>query len=494
MGMTLSERLKQQQSLVIGCIVLFLLLLILLHYWQYQLLQQLEQEDKLHLVWSFIRLDIAMMTVTVLLLSLMAVVAVLAWHNMRVAQVRRELAELLNHSLDQALQDARAGSRSKTLFLANMSHEVRTPLSGLLGMIESLLQDTLQPQQRESLQLIHSSAQALLVTLTDILDYSRLEEGKNSDNPYPLNKHAFMLRALLGEILYPFSLRASKQGIALHWQIMGSVPELIYSDPFRLRQVLNNLLDNALKFTARGEITVTVCVREGQSVSPTLLFTVMDSGIGIAYPQQNLVFDPFTQADNAIGRHYGGTGLGLAISRALVCLLGGQIWLESEPGKGTTFYFTLPLEQEPAGGMAQKQITSADDVSAQVSYKTPLQLLLVEDNLLNQTWAQILLQQQGHYVTLAANGEEALQQLARQPFDLILMDVQMPGQDGLAVTREIRHREQQIVGHTPIIAMTAHVLQGDRERCLAAGMDGYISKPIDSEQLKQEIARVLCLF
>ncbi len=414
----------------------------------------------------------------------------------------RRRAERELYAAKTAAEDA---SRAKGEFLANMSHEIRTPLNGILGLTESVLGGELTADQRESLGMVRSSADALMAVINDILDFSKIEAGKLDLDPTP-----FAPADAVADALKLLALRARAKGLRLVADVRPGVPAVAVGDAGRLRQVLTNLVGNAVKFTAQGEVAVRVeLVADGAS-GPRLRFRVSDTGVGIPRAKQATIFDAFTQADGSTTRRYGGTGLGLTISSRLVTLMGGRIWVESEPGRGSCFTFEVALGragsaalQAPASGRAPASVVAAPaPPSAEraerpapprparhwgATASRPLRILLAEDNAVNQRVAVRLLEALGHAVAVAGHGGEALAALDRAAFDLVLMDVQMPEVDGFEATAEIRRREEGTGRRTPVVAMTAHAMKGDRERCLAAGMDDYLSKPV----ARAEMVRVL---
>ena len=389
----------------------------------------------------------------------------------------RSRAERQNREIEHLLEEAQEASRLKGEFLANMSHEIRTPMNGIIGMVNLALATPLAGDQREYVETARNSAEALLAILNDVLDFSKVEAGHLTIDPEP-----FVVRDLVSEACKMFQPKARDKAIELLFYVHTDVPSSVISDPGRIRQVLLNLVGNAIKFTHSGFVRVSVA-RDAS----LLRFTVSDTGIGIPPGKQKVVFEAFRQADGSTTRRYGGTGLGLAISMKLVSLMGGRIWLESEQGKGSQFHFTVA-----AGTMTQENEESVE--SSQDLWRITkvlarahcasraLRILLAEDNLVNQRVASRMLQARGHHVKVVENGAEALQALdGEEEFDLILMDVQMPEMDGIEATRLIRAREDVHGGHIPVVAMTAHTMKGDRERCLAAGMDAYVNKPIEPE-------------
>jgi signal transduction histidine kinase/CheY-like chemotaxis protein len=505
---------------------------------------------------------------------------------------------------------AERANAAKSEFLANMSHEIRTPMNGILGMTELTLSGPCSPEQQENLGMVKSSAESLLTILNDILDFSKMEAGKMELDPIE-----FHLRDCLDEAMKVLALRAHDKGVELACRVPPELPDTFVGDPSRLRQIIVNLVGNALKFTERGEVKLEAAVEEQSEDSVLLRCSVTDTGIGIAPEKQQAVFETFTQADGSITRKFGGTGLGLAISSQLVTLMGGRIWVESELGKGSTFHFTVRLRRwQPAGEMRPVKLDGASvlvvddnatnrrildevlrhwgmlpvmarggaealllveraaeagtrfslilmDVQmpgmdgyelarrlretwgdaptpivllsssgdqlgearrqelgvarclvkpvkqsglletieyvlgrtpppaeaagtvAPVKDRTPLRVLLAEDNLVNQRLVAKLLQRRGHTVTVAANGRLAVQALDRDRYDVVLMDVQMPEMGGFEATAIIREKERRAGGHIPIVALTANAMKGDSERCLGAGMDAYIAKPIRSGEL-----------
>jgi PAS domain S-box-containing protein len=389
--------------------------------------------------------------------------------------------------LKAAKEAAEAASRAKSEFLANMSHELRTPMNGIIGMTTLALAAQSDSERKEHLDIVNYSANSLLTIIDDILDFSRVEARKLT-----LRKATFSVREVLDKTLGSLSVQAAGKGLLLSKALDASVPEDLLGDSARLRQILLNLIGNALKFTSSGSVSVSVRPTLAEGSSVTLEFCVSDTGIGIPKEKHASIFEAFTQVDGSLTREFGGTGLGLTICSQLVALMGGKIWVESEVGTGSKFFFTATFEladRRNSSSIAPSDTADRPPISAQTS----LEILLVEDNLINQRVAARLLEKQGHLVTVAVNGREALEALERQDwkFDAVFMDIQMPEMDGIAAVKEIRRLERlRSLPHMPVIALTAHAMDTDRERCLAAGMDQHLTKPIQMETLLAVLCEV----
>jgi len=388
----------------------------------------------------------------------------------------RQLSEELRTARDGALE----ASRAKSEFLANMSHEIRTPMNGIIGMQALALAASASEDRAGYLAAAQNSAYSLLAILNDILDVSKIEAGR-----LDIHKAPFSLRSAVDEVLQLVRHRAQEKGLQLLSTLPEAIPDGLVGDVLRIRQVLTNLLGNAVKFTDRGRVELRVDSRPSGPDQLVLDFRVIDTGIGIRAEHKDLIFEAFRQADGSTTKQFGGTGLGLTISARLVEMMGGTIAVDSTFGRGSEFRFTIPCK------LAPREAVTAPAPSASIVAVGPprrLRILLAEDNTVNQRLAKRLLEKRGHEVSIAGDGRQAVEAaMSAPPFDLILMDVQMPNMDGLEATRAIRQFEDKQLSSVPIVAMTAFAMKADQDRCMAAGMNAHLSKPIDPVELSSTV-------
>ncbi len=410
-------------------------------------------------------------------------IAKLSYSNIRLARAMKEKSELIEQ-LEKNKSKIELANRTKSEFLANMSHEIRTPLNGVLGMLQLLDDDSATDQQREHIKAAIQSSRRLTCLLSDVLDLSRIEAGKMR-----IEDTAFEMKSLEKSIMDIFKLTASEKGLCLEFISRETIPAVLVGDEARLRQILFNLVGNAIKFTLKGRVHVEVEQLACPDPSVVkLLFSVADDGIGIPEGQLKNIFEPFVQAEGSYARNFQGAGLGLSIVRKLVLLMGGNLYIDSAEGEGTVVYFSLQFKVPDSQQVKEAQLLPTKLSPSQ----SPLKILFAEDEAVNMLAAKKMLENQRHTITAVKNGEEALLRLNEHDFDLILMDIQMPVMDGVETTKVIRKSTHLgSKSEIPIIAMTAYAMTGDKEKFLDAGMDDYIAKPVNSADLKEVIERVM---
>ncbi|MCD4720212.1 MAG: response regulator [Desulfobacula sp.] len=409
------------------------------------------------------------------------------------SEIQRQTKDLVT-----ARKNAEAANQAKSEFLANMSHEIRTPMNGVIGMLQLLSETRLSQEQQNFVESTRHSANALLVLINDILDFSKIEAGK-----LEIETIDFNIKNVMDAIVEILAPKAFEKGLELYYLIEKNVPHYLSGDSARIRQILINLIGNAIKFTDQGEIFVKIKLEKKIKDDFMLLFEIKDTGIGIPQGKIDKLFHLFTQVDASITRKFGGTGLGLSISKQLTELMNGKIGVTSELNKGSVFWFTIKLKKQKPGhayDVADKTASAKEPYSAKSSnlkvtrnlqVTRKFKILLAEDNIINQKVVSILLEKRGHSITIANNGQEALQLYEKELFDLILMDIQMPVMDGEKATLKIRSLEEKSKTHIPIIALTANAMKGDKERYLNLGMDSYVAKPIKKDLLLEAIYSVV---
>ncbi|HEX3028571.1 MAG TPA: PocR ligand-binding domain-containing protein [Clostridia bacterium] len=396
--------------------------------------------------------------------------------------LKREISERIQieEKLKKSKWEAERANRAKSQFLANMSHEIRTPMNGIIGMTELALMTVSEDERIEYLGIVKSSARSLLRVLNDILDYSKIESDK-----VELERQPFDIYKIINEVVDLFSVSAGQKNLKISCEIDNNIPERIIGDSIRLRQILSNIVGNAVKFTAQGEVAIRVGCQKLDDSKIRLHFEVIDTGIGISEENMYKLFQRFSQVDDSYTKRFGGSGLGLAISKKLIEMMGGEIGAESKEHVGSRFYFAIVFEYEDQ--MHQFNSYRTEDGFLPSQDIAQKRILLVEDDKVSQKVASDFLQKKGLRVTFVEDGIDAVEQYLTDEFDLILMDINLPNMDGFSATEAIRQSEKASGRHIPIIAMTAYALTGDREKCLKVGMDDYISKPIDFSLLDKKI-------
>ncbi len=405
----------------------------------------------------------------------------------------KNYAQLLESEIKKQTRDlvkakkvAEAASKTKSEFLANMSHEIRTPMNGVIGMLQLLSETRLTKEQKAFVSSTTQSANALLTLINDILDFSKIEAGKLA-----IEIVNFDLKEVMDGVIDTLAHKAFEKGLDLFYLVEKDVPNDLTGDPTRIRQILINLIGNAIKFTDKGKIFIKVQMNRHTKYECTLLFEVEDTGIGIPEEKTDKLFQSFSQVDTSTTREFGGTGLGLIISKQLAELMGGTIGFTSLENKGSVFWFTVALRHQEAKHAGKKAKSTQSAPAAASSMSSNIKFLIAEDNLVNQNVVKLMLKKLGHSVTIAKDGLEAIQLFEKEIFDVILMDIQMPVMDGEEATKKIRSMEKKTNNHIPIIALTANAMKGDKERFLKSGMDSYVAKPIRKEELLSVIESVL---